>query len=323
MDASSPGQPLQAIVLRVRTDPALRRTVPSRLDVATAEARGRRAWERNPCARQAALETMEAIVGASGRAGELEALARRWLMEANVHNVFFWRPWSAPYLDGRSRENLLAAASTGRGVLLSGCHVGPFFLAMGAVASVRAAPFATAGGWLYEQADGIWGRRIERWHRGVAERGEIMVRSGGAFERIAGLLEQGEVVRVHFDMPGSVQTSFLGKRVGLTGGTARLAMRTGALVLPIHTLRAGHRVSTTIEEALDPREHSGTLELHEALARVHEQVILHAPEQLESPNRPGAWEGGASAEAWIRPGDGPASGEEPAAGRRRPPGPLA
>ena len=321
MDARSSSQPLHTIVQHLSTNPPVRRIVPTPLDLATAELRGRRAWERNPGAREGALRTMEAIVGGTERAGELEGLARRWLIEANVQAALFWRPWKAPSLDNESRERLAAALATGRGVLLSSCHLGPFFLALGAVATVRPRTFSTAGGWLFEQAEGVWGRRIERWHRGVAERGETMLRSGGAFERLVGLLEQGEVLRLPIDMPGSVQTNFLGKPVELAGGTARLAMHTEALVLPIHTLRNGIRVSTTIGEALDPRDCSGTPELHQSLARVHEQVILQAPEQLESPNRPGAWEGGASADGWMRPGDPPAPGEKPAGARMRPPGP--
>jgi len=48
---------------------------------------------------------------------------------------------------------------------------------------------------------------------------------------------------------------------------------------------------------LDPREHDGIEQLHEALAAVHERWILELPATLENPRRDGFWEA-ASAEGW-------------------------
>jgi lauroyl/myristoyl acyltransferase len=300
MDDQKPTPSRPELGLRLRTTPALRRMLPVRLDVASAELRGGRAWRRNPAAREDALRATAAIVGASERAGELESLARRRLIEANLYEVLFWRPWRPPELDERSRENLAAAVARGRGVLLSGCHLGPFFLCMSAVATVHRAPVGMVGPWLLEQTGGRWGRRTERWRNGIAQRGELMLPTGGAFERIVALLAQGELVRVHFDMPGSVETSFLGKPAELAGGTARLAKLSEAPVLTIHTRRIGDEVLTSIGAPLDPRDYPGSRELHEELARIHERAILETPEQLEDPNRPGAWAGGATAEVWRR-----------------------
>jgi hypothetical protein len=43
-------------------------------------------------------------------------------------------------------------------------------------------------------------------------------------------------------------------------------------------------------------------ELHEEIAAIHERWILEAPEALEDPRRAGAWEEGATATEWVRPG---------------------
>ena len=139
-----------------------------------------------------------------------------------------------------------------------------------------------------------------------------LAESPGVEARFAGLLEQGQAVQVYFDMPGSRPTAFLGKPVMLARGSARLAKRAEALVMPIHTRREGHRAVTSIGAALDAREYASPDALHDALAVLHERAILQTPEQLEDPNRAGAWEGGATAVAWMRPGDRQPTAEEPA-----------
>ena len=319
MDDHDPNPPRHDLRLRLRTSPALRRAIPLRLDFAVAELRGRRTWERDSVARRGAIDAITAIVAHTERAGEIESLARRRLIEAQANEVFFWRPWRAPELDAESRQNLIQAVSTGRGVILSSCHIGPFYQSMGAVAAVHPRAMGTAGPWLFKEGPGAWGRRVERWRQGIADRGEELVQTGGAFERIAGLLENGEALQLYFDMPGAVQTSFLGKSVALAGGTARLAERAEALVLAIHTRRRGHRAATTIGRALDARDYGTYEELHQAIARFHERAILQTPEQVEDPNRAGAWEGGASAEAWIRPSTEPPGSAQATGAAHTPP----
>jgi lauroyl/myristoyl acyltransferase len=297
-DGGEPG-----LLERLLSTPRLRRLLPVRLDVAVAELRGRRAWEHNALARSESLAAMSAILGGTERASELDRLARDHLIEMHVRDVFFWRPWRAPRVDRESRANLAAAVASGRAVLASSCHIGPFFQSMGAVGSLGQRPWGIAGPWLFEEgAPGAWGRRIERWRAGVAGQGERLVRSGGAFEQIAALLAESELVQIYFDMPGGRASHFLKKQVMLAGGTARLAKEADALVLPIHTRRRGHRAETSIGAAVDVRDYAGPDELHKALLLIHERAILLAPEQLENPNRDGAWAGAATADEWGTPG---------------------
>jgi hypothetical protein len=92
------------------------------------------------------------------------------------------------------------------------------------------------------------------------------------------------------DLPGSTPTAFLGKTVYMASGTARLAVETNSLVLPM-ACRPGRwgRWRVEIGEPLDPADYASWQDLHQALATWHERWILEAPEYLEGPVRLGAW----------------------------------
>ncbi len=106
---------------------------------------------------------------------------------------------------------------------------------------------------------------------------------------------------VFFDMPGPRETRFLGKPVMLADGSAQLAVRTDALVLPLRARRAGIHVWVDVGAPLDPRGFAGPEELHDALAAAHERWILKRPEAMEDPSSTG-WEHGATPHAWTAPG---------------------
>jgi lauroyl/myristoyl acyltransferase len=295
-------RPAASPLVRLRTLPDLRRPIPARLAVAWAEHRGGVAWEISAGERKRAMAAMKAVVAGTEHAGRVEEFARAHVIENHVRDTFFWRPWAAPGVDGESRAHLDASLQSGRGVLISRCHLGPFFLGAGALRSLGVVPYTTAGPWLFEPlATGPWARRVDRWRRGVEGMGERLLNAQGSYEQLARLLERRELVQIYFDMPGGKRTHFLGKPVMLASGSARLAEQTDALILPMHLYRKAHRISARIGPALDPREHSSHEELQDALARVHERAILLAPATLEDPGRAGAWEQGAGALEWAQP----------------------
>jgi lauroyl/myristoyl acyltransferase len=297
-----PQMPPAPLRVRLKTSPLAHRVLPKRLAVELAVARGQRLWKRNPAEREWALTMMRTIVAGTAQADEREIadLARRALIEREVNKALFWQPWTTAATDDRSSERLEKALSCGRHLLLSSCHLGPIFYSMSVVTSRGRSPYALAGPWFFEQpTPDYWGRRIARWWRGVAERGEHLVQSVGCFPVLEALLREGELVRIHFDLPGSRETRFLGKTVALATGTARLAAATDALVLPMRARRDGQRVWTDIEEPLDSRDFASAGELHDALAATHERLILEMPFALEDPRRHGAWEQGATTSAWT------------------------
>jgi lauroyl/myristoyl acyltransferase len=289
--------------LRLATTLWLRRLIPTRLAIRRAEAHGRRLWEESGEARARARAAMDAIVGGTERAGEVEALARQHVIEGMVREAFFWQPWKAPAMDEASATRLREACASDRGVLFSPCHVGPYLLCVSAISELGRTPYSAAGAWLFQTpAPGYWGRRVARRRCEAHARNERLICSVGSFPVLNALLEEGEVVSVFFVMPGSRETHFLGKTVMLATGSARLAVQADALVLPVRARRAGHRVWLDVADPVDPRDFAGIDELHDALAARHERWILELPAASEDPNREGAWENSATAEAWMRPG---------------------
>lgn len=288
--------------VRVKTSPLTHRVLPRRLAVDRAVARGRTLWERNPAERDWALTMMRTILAGTARAAESETMARSALIEREVNKALFWQPWDTATMDETSSARVDEALSCGRHLLLSSCHLGPIFYSMSVITSRGRSPYAVAGPWFFEPpTPDYWGRRIVRWWQGITERGEHLVPSVGCFPVLEKLLQAGEIVRIHFDLPGSRETPFLGKPVALATGTARLAAATDALVLPMRARRDGHRVWTDIEEPLDTRDFGSAEALHDALAATHERLILEIPFALEDPRRPGAWEEGATTSRWTRP----------------------
>ena len=295
--------PLPRAELRVRlaTSPWLRRLIPRAGAVARAEGKGAQAWERDPQERARALLAMDAIVAGTPRARETEALAREHLVEGVVKEALYWRPWRVERPDASSEECFRQALLSGRGVILSASHSGPYNMGVSAVGPWRPVVYSASGWAMTEPEFGYWGRRIAHRRSQARARGERLLHSVGSFDAILRLLEEGQAVSVFFGLPGSRATHFLGKPVMMTAGSARLATAADALILPIRTRRDAHRVHVDASTPLDPREHADMDRLHEALAAVHEDWILEFPAALEDPNRPGAWEGGATAQSWRRP----------------------
>jgi lauroyl/myristoyl acyltransferase len=298
--AAMPPAPLR---VRLKTSPPLRRLFPTPLVVRRATRSGEALWRESPSARADAIAAMSAIVGDEIGAAELARLAEQHLVEIEVERALFWQPWRPVRLDATSSARLRRAQADDRGVLVSVCHLGPAGPGHGVLASPRRTFYSTSAPWFFEQpSHDYWGRRVAHWQRGLYDRNQRALPSPRSFSVLAGLLREGELVLVQFDMPGSHRTRFLGKPVVMTTGTARLAFAADALVLPMRNRREGHRVWADVEEPLDPREFSDADALHDALAVVHERWILEAPAALEDPRRDGAWEEGASPAAWLLPG---------------------
>jgi lauroyl/myristoyl acyltransferase len=296
----APAMPGGRLRLRLKTSPALRRALPTPLVVARSERKARRLYDRHQPTREHALRTMEAVVCATERASELEQLARRYVVEAEAWEALFWQPWrEPPSIDRASRELLRECCSGERGALLSACHVGPFFGKARALVSIGIEPVVVAGDWWFEPpGPGYWGRRLARWRRGLPRL--PLVRPSGSFDLLASLLRDGAATMVYFDLPGRHETRFLGKPVELVDGTARLAVAADVPVVPLRSRRRGHRQSLQAGEPLDPRDHGGVDEVQDALARIHERLILEAPEEMNDPAEFG-WKDQASATAWRRP----------------------
>ncbi len=302
-----PPMPPAPLGVRLKTSPIVRRVLPTSLVVARAERKAAKLWRESPETRSNALRAMEAIVAGTAREGELEEIARRHVIEQEAWDALFWQPWAArTTLDTASRELVLAARDSGRPLILSACHQGPYFARSWNYVTIGIRPAVVCGEfWFDEPTHNYWGRRLARWRRGLPDL--PLTRPRGSFATLTALLGAGETVLVYYDLPGRHETSFLGKSVMLVNGTARLAAETDALVVPVRIERVGSGWHERAYTPIDPRELDGVDGVHEALARVHERLILEQPEAMADPNEYG-WDGAATPTAWTRPQSGKVAG---------------
>jgi acetoacetyl-CoA synthetase len=276
-----PRMPRASLGIRVKTSPWVRSVLPTRLLVNRAARRGQAIWEWSVSEREDAVAAMETIIAGTPRAHELRELAQLHLIESEIDRALFWQqPWSAK-VDAGSAARIRAALSEDRGVLLSASHIGPYYRLQCAPPFNGRDTYLVAESWFFESpSPNHWGRRLARWRKGTKSR---LVLSDGSFPIIQALLERGDLVFVHFDMPGPRETRFLGKSAMLADGSAQLAVRADALVLPLRTRRVGHNVWVDAGAPLDPHEFADADELHDALAARHERWILENPEAMENP----------------------------------------
>jgi len=296
--AVPPRMPRASLDIRLKTSPWLRSLVPARLAVSRAARRAQAIWERSAGERENELAAMETIIAGTPRAHELLELARMHFIESNIDRALFWQqPWAAK-VDARSAARLRDALSGSRGVLLSACHIGPYYRLHCPAPFKDRVTYLVPGPWFFEPpSPNYWGRRLARWRKGMKSR---PVPAKGSFQIIQALLERGDPVFLFFDMPGPHETRFLGKPAMLAEGSAQLSVRADALVLPLRARRAGHHVWVDVSAALDPRKFAGVDQLHDALAAVHERWILENPAAMADPRGFG-WEHGATPQAWVAP----------------------
>ena len=244
-----------------------------------------------------ATEAMDAVLGGTLTETELRRRARRHIAARARGWELTWRPWELERIPMRGLDRLERARSTGRGLMISKSHLGP--LAGWVSLGRRLRPLLLpADEWLLGPPNpGYDGYRVEHRRRLFHDCGIELVPSANSALRLYKALRNGGVVLLSMDMPGPRRTRFLGKPVDLVDGTAQLAAKTDALVLPAALMPLGRRWEIQLMEPLDPRDFASPDELHLALTRVHEGLIMSAPEHLENP----VWRWkGATRAGWYR-----------------------
>jgi len=296
-----PKLPPAALPVRLKTSPVLRRRIPSGLVLARAEAKAARLWENHHPTREHALRTMATVVAGTPREPELEALAERFVTERQAWEALFWQPWPMPRIEPASVALLEKLRERDRGLIFSPCHWGPYFAKTTVLFQFGYLPHVVAGDWYFEEpTPDWWGRRHALWARKTPQL--PITRPKGSFDTLARVLSDGGEVLIYFDLPGRHETNFLGKRAMLVDGTARLAAETGALIVPIRTVREGVSQLLEVAPPLAPDRIGGVEEIHEELARFHEAWILEDPAAMDDPAEFG-WREGATPAGWDRPAE--------------------
>jgi lauroyl/myristoyl acyltransferase len=232
-----------------------------------------------------AITSMDAIVGGTPAEAELVALARAHVAAQARGWELTWRPWELERIPIRDAARIDAVRATGRGLVISHTHLGPLagWVPLGRLLRPLYHP---AGDWVvHSPPPGYNGYQLEQRRRLYREAGIELIHALGSAMTLYKTLTRGGAALLTMDAPGDRRTEFLGRPVDMDDGTARIATRTDALVLPSALMPVGRRWEIRIEEPLDPRDFASPDDLHLALAAVHERIVMRAPEQLEHPQR--------------------------------------
>ena len=145
-------------------------------------------------------------------------------------------------------------------------HSGPFPGVTAAIASRTDRLHVVTGAWMFlpYEGDAESARRV-RWLANLQALPVTLVGNAGSYGALADALRAGDAVLTAFDAPGSRPTPSCEQTIRLASGTARLAVETGALVVPIWRARERWRMRTVVGEPIEPGNDPD--DLHERLAR--------------------------------------------------------
>jgi len=218
-------------------------------------------------------------------AADSRKIAHRFLAERARINELVWRPWLLRRSRLTGEEHWHAAHRGGRGCVVVFGHIGPYFAIPVILAQHRLyAHMVTAAHYWQPMRPGYLGLATLQLRREYAEKPlgrRRLIPNDAPPGRLVELLEHGESILIAFDAPGSATTPFLGRSVMLGGGSATLAFRTKALVLPVNAERHGSRSDLRILPPIDPADYPDPRSLRIAIARTFEPLVLAQPEALD------------------------------------------
>jgi lauroyl/myristoyl acyltransferase len=109
----------------------------------------------------------------------------------------------------------------------------------------------------------------------IEQAGCRWVRRGGSYEVLRALLRRGEVCWMNWDVGGHTvhPVRLLGRTIHVGGGPARLALETGACVVPAFVWREADAQVAVLFEAVDPRAVSDESELDSLVASAVEAAL--------------------------------------------------
>lgn len=222
-------------------------------------------------------------------AGLEEHVAARAMREFMECIELFWRPWLLSRAVVENRQVLRAAQREGRGVVAVFPHFGPSYAQFPAMrrygldVSVVASPhhFDTGRANSYDARFARQGARyLEMLGPGRVVQRAARSSEPGVFPTMLNLVQSGKTVLVAFDIVGNLPTPFLGRRLRLTNGAARVAHDGGALVVPVINRRRATTPIVRFGDILDPRDFGDAAALQDAIARQMERWALEAPEAV-------------------------------------------
>lgn len=283
-DADEPA-PHLGVMARLQSSGAARRLYPVPVGLALAKARAEHVWRQDGAARAKAVASMELLVGETERAGEVQQLARAHLYQQRAYQELLFRPEVVMNRPVAGLDRIREHARAGTGVILSVVHQG-HFAAHSACIARHGLPITVliAPTLMGEQPPTHSGLLRAQLFRTFSSGENVSVLdSTGSYDVLRTQLESGGTVLLGCDLEGRTPVRFLGRTYGVPSGTGRLAMDTGAPVLPVHVVRDGHLERLEIGEPVLPADHDDHRSVLQAVFDRHAPTVLAWPEAVERP----------------------------------------
>lgn len=230
--------------------------------------------------------------GAGGVDGaELRALSRevmrsygRYYMETfRLHSIPTERIVSGMHNDSPNVPLTMEYLKNGRGVIYALPHMGDFELAGAWIIAVGAGSFTTVAERL--KPESVF-QRFLKFREGLGM--EVLPTTGGPhpFGVMARRLREGKLICLVADRDLSdtgVEVDFFGEKALMPGGSAALAIQTGAALMPVSSWFVGEdEWATWVHDEIPVPEHGSRKEkvaiMTQQLASVFEQAVREHPE---------------------------------------------
>ena len=292
-----PPVPWGGLPARLRASVTARRLVPTEPALIATDVICRLGLRLSPGRMAYAMASVDAVIGGTPSESDLTAITVRHVMARARAWELLWRPWEIHRIPIHGLEHLTAARATGRGLIISFTHLGPTtgWAALGPL--LAPVLLLTNDRTDRDPPPGYQGYQLEHRRRLFREAGIDRVPAAGSAMAVYKVLIKGGTVMLAADWPGERRTTFLGRPVDLADGAPTLAMKSGALVMPAAMLPEGRRWRIQLRKPLDPKDFTGSDELHQEILDIHENEVRAFPEHLVDPRE--LWPN-ATRDGWLR-----------------------
>ena len=273
----------------------VRARMPRRLIPAVVAARSRLAWRR-PAVREDARAQMAFLLEHTELDPDLDEVARAYVRYQARRGELRWHPELLTSLRVEGMDNLEAARSRGRGVVLNFVHHGYYDGAFPSIARLGVPAQLVVYPYMLEDDAPLWLRQ----HVKVGTmNGGTAVSAAIGTDGMLDLLRQGEVLALASDVPGRTPLRFVGRDVLGSFGAARLATAAAAPVVVLTSEEDATGPVIRLHDPLNPAAYATPQDLLQRMLAIHESVLLRWPEATDLPlSRWGTAEVGAASAAY-------------------------
>lgn len=273
-----------------RVETVVRRATPAAAVPALVRRRTTRA-RASETERAEARRQMEFLLGVRAPEVDLEAVVDRYLWLMKWRGEARWHHDLLVHQPVEGLEHYEQARAAGRGVLVSFSHHGLYDGVFGSLGNAGVPCVAIVTPTMFDGTAPAW--MMAQYRIGSVKHPMINANLGvrGFVER----LEQGAVLGLATDVPGTKAMSFLGRDVKGSFGLAHIAHKYGVPVVQVSAVRLPDdgphpHQKLVISPVIDPADHDGPQSILDRVVAGLEEAVLAWPEAYDQPLKRWTWE---------------------------------